>query len=372
MNSLIEDVSLENRGSPLPARDSGPVYRFDPLSDDRWDGFLRNHPLASVFHSSAWLEALRRTHGYDPVAFTTSPPNGELRNAVLFCRVESWLTGRRLVSLPFSDHCDVLTDPEFDWNSIQAALGEELQKERLRSIELRPIRPLATVERVSQPFATHCLHLLDLRPSIGELFSNLHKNSTQRKILRAERDGLTYQEGISSVLLDAFIRLSLLTRRRHGVLPQPINWFRNLIECFQAGLKIRVAYKDRQPVAAILTLRFKDSMVYKYGCSDAQFHSLGGMHQLLWRAIQEAKQDHLRLFDLGRSDWENPGLITFKDRWGAERRELIYSKISLSTRAEPTVFALEGWKKQIGRHVIPHLPDALFRALGRAMYRHFG
>jgi len=217
------------------------------------------------------------------------------------------------------------------------------------------------------------LHLLDLRPSVESLFDGLHKDSTQRKILRAEREGLTYQEGTSSFLLDAFMRLSLLTRRRHGVLPQPTNWFRNLIECFRDGLKIRVAYRDRQPVAAILTLRFKDVMVYKYGCSNAQFHNLGGIHQLLWRSIQEAKQDGLRLFDLGRSDWENPGLITFKDRWGAERLDLIYSKISPSTAAQPAAsHTPEGWTQQIGRRIVPCMPDAVLRALGTAIYRHFG
>ena len=37
-----------------------------------------------------------------------SPPDEPLENGFLFCRVESWLTGRRLVSLPFSDHCEPL------------------------------------------------------------------------------------------------------------------------------------------------------------------------------------------------------------------------------------------------------------------------
>ena len=38
------------------------------------------------------------------IAFTTSRPNQELKNALVFAAVRSWLTGRRLVSLPFSDH----------------------------------------------------------------------------------------------------------------------------------------------------------------------------------------------------------------------------------------------------------------------------
>jgi hypothetical protein len=37
-------------------------------------------------------------------------------------------------------------------------------------------------------------------------------------------------------------------------LPQPKRWFQNLIGCFGEGLKIRVAFTDKQPIAAIFTL----------------------------------------------------------------------------------------------------------------------
>ena len=42
--------------------------------------------------------------GPSPVA------SNEIR--LVFCRIHSWLTGRRLVSLPFSDHCEPLYDSE--------------------------------------------------------------------------------------------------------------------------------------------------------------------------------------------------------------------------------------------------------------------
>ncbi len=39
---------------------------------------------------------------------TTCAPDAPLTDGVVFCEVDSWLTGRRLVSLPFSDHCEPL------------------------------------------------------------------------------------------------------------------------------------------------------------------------------------------------------------------------------------------------------------------------
>src|SRR3984893_16596959 len=83
------------------------VHEIDPLADARWDQLVALHPNASIFHTRAWLEVLQRTYGYRPVVYATTRGT-QLEEAVVFCRIEIWLTGRRLVSLPFSDHCQPL------------------------------------------------------------------------------------------------------------------------------------------------------------------------------------------------------------------------------------------------------------------------
>src|SRR5262249_27120932 len=149
--------------------------------------------------------------------------------------------------------------------------------------------------------------------------------------------------------------LLVRTRRRHQVLPQPKGWFRNLIDCFGEALQIRVAFTNHQPVAAILTLRHRDTLVYKYGCSDTDFNNLGGTQLLFWKAIQEAKFAGLQTFDLGRTDCDNEGLITFKDRLGAARSSLTYSRLSLSPpaarRSGPPAI------RRLAEHVLQWVPD---------------
>src|SRR5206468_9094013 len=86
------------------------IYAFNPLTDSRWSEFIGRHPESSVFHSVPWLQALNLTYGYQPVVYTTDQPERPLTNGVLFCKVRSWLSGARLVSLPFSDHCQPLAD----------------------------------------------------------------------------------------------------------------------------------------------------------------------------------------------------------------------------------------------------------------------
>ena len=110
-----------------------------------------------------------------------------------------------------------------------------------------------------------------------------------------------------------------MTRRRHQLPPQPFNWFRNLAACCRELFNVRVASLRGRPIAAMITLQLRDTVVYKYGASDAAFHALGGMHFLFWKAITDACAEGRTAFDFGRSDPDQTGLLTFKDRWGAAR-----------------------------------------------------
>jgi len=293
-----------------------------------------------------------------------------LENGLVLCRVASWITGRRLISLPFSDHCQPLVNDAADEHVFLSALERTLHREKLGYIEVRPTEPLIGATSLYHSTENYCFHQIDLGPDLPTLFRNCHKSSTQRKIQRAEREGLICETGRSQALLDAFWNLLLITRRRHQIPPQPKSWFRNLINCFGDALQIRVAFKDKQPVASILTLRHKNTLVYKYGCSQPEFNSLGGTQLLFWRSIQEGKRDGLRTFDLGRSECDNTGLITFKDRWGSARSTLTYARYSLSPPSDMFGRNVAEWAGRIARRVVPCLPDRILRTVGSALYRH--
>jgi hypothetical protein len=287
--------------------------------------------------------------------------------------VESWITGRRFVSLPFSDHCDLLIDTPESVAAILATLAQECEKQKQAYVEIRPLCPPDGIQPFFSPTMAYCFHALNLEPTLETLFSNFHKDSTQRKIKRAEREGLTEQVGRSESILEKFYRLQLLTRRRHGVPPQPRSWFRNMIDCFGEALQIRLAFKGDRSIAGILTLRHKNSLVYKYGCSDAEFNNLGATHLLFWRAIQDAKGLGLHQFDLGRSDTDNEGLITFKGRWGAARSTLSYLRHARSAQLlhGPKQGAGD-WKSRLAKQVFAHAPNGLLSLAANVLYKHVG
>ena len=342
-----------------------PVFRIDPLTDDRWSILVERDPSSTIFHTRAWLRALRQTFGYEPKVFTLSAPNEELWNGIPFCEVRSWLTGRRLVGLPFSDHCDPLgSDAEV--NRLLQYLSLSFSEDQLKYVEIRPLRTLTTAGfRRAEIFH---LHLLDLQPDLYDIFRAFHKSSIQRTIRRAERLGIQISQGTSDWHLTNFYRLFVLTRRRLQVPPQPIEWFKNLASCLGSQMNISIALHEDKPIAAVVTLRHKDVVTYKYGASDERLHNLGGVSYLFWNAIRQAKLHGANIFDFGRSDLENVGLATFKGRWGAQSLELAYWRCgsiqSHKWKSQPIVRAA---KWSIGR-----LPPAALIRLGRLLYRHVG
>ena len=346
------------------------VHKLDPIRDRRWQAFVEGHPNGSVFHTSAWLEALRQTYNYQPVVFTTSAPTGDLSNGLLFCRVRSWLTSLRMVSLPFSDYCDPLCTSE-ETEFLTRYLQCELDHQNWKYLE---IRPLTAAFRHSgdgtgfQAVAKYRIHRMDLRDDLQGLFSTLDKNSVQRRIHRAERSGLTAECGRSEKLLRDFFRLSILTRRRHHLPPQPFAWFKNLIQSFGDALQIRTAYMGTTPVASILTLRFRETAYYKYGSSDAKFHYLGAMPFLLWQAVVEAKSAGATVFDMGRTDPADVGLVAFKDKWVHQSEPLVYWKFPIIPE---DVASLE-WKLNFVKRVFSHTPNRLLTVAGRLIYPHIG
>lgn len=339
------------------------VHVLDPLSDTRWDDFLERHPRASVFHSRGWLEALKLTYGYKPMVLTTTA-QGPLDNGLVLCQVRTWAS-RRLVSLPFSDHCEPLVDRPDDLSSMLGFLTDEVEKGTWGSLELRPRHAALTglTEGTS-----YYLHTLGLARPAEQIFAGFNHSNRQRVIRRAEREGLSYEVGTSERLLSAFYGLLRLTRRRHGLPPQPIAWFRNLVASVGDGVLIHVASKYGQPIASILTLSFKKTIVYKYGGSDAGYHRLGGMPLLIWRAILKANAQGIEELDLGRSDLDQPSLATFKDNFGAQRSTLTY--YTCPERRKGT--AHKGRIARAARRVVVRLPDAVLDLTGRLLYKHLG
>src|SRR5213596_229835 len=88
---------------------NGSAQCLSPLEKPGWDRLVMPHRESSFFHSASWAGVLHDTYGHTPHYFCAV--NDERLSAVLpMMEVNSPLTGRRGVSLPFTDECRFLSD----------------------------------------------------------------------------------------------------------------------------------------------------------------------------------------------------------------------------------------------------------------------
>ena len=342
------------------------IQIIDPLTDSRWSDLAARHPRATAFHQTGWLKALADTYGYRPIALTSASAGEPLRDGMVLCHIASWITGHRLVSLPFADHCEPLLDGPAALEDFVIRLRQERILQRCKYLELRLRTDFQDAHGLQQS-DSYWFHELDVTPPLERIFKALHKDSIQRKIRRAEKEQLVYEAGRSELLAEEFYRLLLVTRKRHQLPPQPRIWFSTLVNCMGDGIRIRVARKNGVAIAAMLTLRHRAGVIYKYGCSDAAFHQLGGMPFLFWKLIKESHATGAETIDFGRSSLTNNGLVAFKDKFGTAKTLLKYYR-DPSVKTKDEAYRDSSTTRQI----FSILPDALMSLAGRMLYRHIG
>src|ERR1039457_4417887 len=197
----------------------------NPADCPGWDTLVTAHPRCSFFHGAAWAKTLQGAYGFRPVYFTAGEADG--RSSILpLMEVNSWLTGRRGISLPFTDDCEPLySDAAAIRNLIQAAT--EFGRTRgWKSLEWRGGRELFGEAPASLAFFGHSV---DLEQDEDRMFARL-ESSVRRAIRKAEKSGVTVTVSRSLETMKVFYSLQCKTRRKHGLPPQPFAFFQNIFE----------------------------------------------------------------------------------------------------------------------------------------------
>ncbi len=340
------------------------LHVIDPRSDDAYDTWVGSRRASTVFHSSAWARLLAESYRFRP-AYLLLNRAWEVAACLPLMEVDSLITGRRGVSLCFSDSCGAVADGQEEFQALlQAALAHG-RKRKWRYLEFRGERFLEG-EVASSCFVNHTLALCR---DTDEMLARVRK-STARGIRKALKEGVRVQfhQDLEGVL--TYYKLHCLTRKRQGVPPQPRSYFVNLHRhLIGRGLGFAVlAYHAGIAVAGAICLHYGSNAIYKYGASDERYQSLRANNLLFWEMITRCAQSGFDSLSLGRTDPDNSGLIHFKDGWGGVRSELRYHRYDLRAGGFCGPGA-EGWNYSA---LLKKLPGGMLRALGELGYRHMG
>jgi hypothetical protein len=369
--SLAQDIRAAAHGAmvtaPLQGRgqvQSPPLQRVSPSDDEGWDSRLATNPGCSFYHGKAWARVLQETYGFQPGYFLAL--SGEHLNALLpVMEVDSWLTGRRGVSLPFSDYCHPLANDLAAFQQLFDQAAHYGRHRRWKYLELRGGTQFLASALPSQRFYGHEISLVD---DEKQLFTAL-LSPVRRAIRKAEKQRLTVEVSNDLRAVSQFYSLQRLTRRRHGLPPQPFKFFRNLQKYILAkgGGIIVLAQSGAKTVAGSIFLHTAQEAIYKYGASDEAMLELRGNDLVMWEGIKYYASRGFRTLHLGRTSIGHEGLRRFKLGWAAREHPIEYFKYDLRRNA----FVADrddasGWHNR----VFAALPLSLSRLLGAVLYRH--
>ena len=115
------------------------ITTVDPIEDLRWDKFVKAHPFGWITHLSGWKSVLEKSFshmkGYYFVLLDES--KNKIQAALPIFEVRSWITGRRLVSIPYATLCDPLVSTADEMGLLLKMVQKLSEKLKCSHVEVR-------------------------------------------------------------------------------------------------------------------------------------------------------------------------------------------------------------------------------------------
>ncbi len=136
------------------------------------------------------------------------------------------MTGNRGVSLPFTDYCTPFISHNIQFQDVFDSLAEYGKKAHWKYIEIREGN---NYFEDLNPSSYYYGHTLSLCHNEKDVFSHF-RDSNKRNIKKAMREGVEVNIYSSLESIKEFYQLNCLTRKMHGLPPQPFYFFKKIYE----------------------------------------------------------------------------------------------------------------------------------------------
>jgi len=338
----------------------------NPLKNLQWDNLVLSHPDHSFFHSSAWARVLSESYGYTPIYFAVYAPD-RLLALMPVMEVSSFLMGRKGVSLPFTDYCDPLVDKGI---SRQALLEQVIQYGKQHSWKYLELRVGNSLSPATLPSLTYIRHTLDLTGAADQIASRF-RSSVKRNIKKAVKVGVEIKITDTLDSVKEYYTLHCITRKKHGLPPQPYEFFENIHrhvirEGF--GSVVLASYRGKS-IAGSIFFHFGRKAIFKYGASDHTYQSLRANNLVMWAAIRAYAAKGFETLCFGRTDSKNHGLLHFKASWGTTKQLIHYYYYDFSTKS----FVIAPLNvTEFNKIILQKIPLSVLKIIGSALYRYAG
>ena len=357
-----------------PNRPEMKVILIDPCNDERWDRFVESHPFGWICHLSGWKKVLENSFSHIKGNVLALEESHEIVAGIPIYEIKSWLTGKRLVSIPYATLSDPLIISKEHIEILLQALKEWKARKKFAFIE---IRCLQSDSLTLNSFFYRTLyfkhHYIILDKSLEEIKKSCHRSCVRQRINRAEKSGILIKKGKDESDLRDFYKLYLMTRKRLFLPPQPYKFFKSIWDTFYLDKRIELllAEKNQKAIAGLFLFKFKNRVSAECAGSNENFNDLSPNHLLFWKAIKMAHEEGFEVFDFGRTSPKSKSLMDFKNRWGTK-------EVDLPIYYYPKEIAINSDNREssLGYTIVQKLcritPYPFSQYLGQFIYRHLG
>jgi len=344
---------------------------------EEWKDYLSTSRRGTVYHTLEWRKVLESVFGYETRYSVCRNGRGDCVGVLPLAFVKSWITGNRVVSLPFSQYGGPLvTDRgalECIVEHLRGYLSHGFEYVRLGCRDTLGQSLVGESDLKSSDYYSRCFVPLGGR-TVNDVWKSI-KSSTRREVKQSARNGVVVEIGGSRTAdLDCFRSLILRTCRRHGIPTYPPELPDAIINVLvPKGLaRIFVARLRDETIATLVLLTMNREAVYAYNFSDERFFRFRPNNALLWEAIKWSLDMNLSSLDLGTSSPEDNELLSFKLSWGAFKDKLHEYYIGGSDKILSGPDRRSSRRYRLASFVWKRLPTFLASAIGPKLLSHFG
>src|SRR5256885_4488248 len=344
-----------------------------PNINSPWTMLMEEQVKNTFYYDYRWFELINKLYGYRIIPLTSVNAEGQITGFLPLCSVSSPLTGRRLVSLPFSDQCPLLAEDEACANHLIDQAVQLAKQQHVKYLELRTGSHDVLAKRPDLTESNLYVNwIVPLSDHPEDVWKGLRK-PVQHQIKKSQKLGIQVHTAQKREEMSLYYKLHLQTRtKKHGMPAQSKDYFFQLWDMFAASgaLQLLLAEHRGTTVAGIILLAHGNTIHYAYGASDELYLDLASNNLLFWTAITWGCTQGYKRFDFGRTACDNQGLMEFKRRWGSIKEPLPYYYYphieGLATTSE------HSWKFRLLTACWRRLPLQVAGPLGGSLYKHLG
>lgn len=331
------------------------IIKFSEDKREEWDSYVNTNPNGTFFHLSGWKSALEKAFGYKS-HYIYAESDGKICGILPLFLIKNLLSGKALVSLPFSVYGGVYAD------------NEEIAKLLLREAErITKEEDANYLELRNKIASTNGMPTRDIYATFIKELPKDKKDCLEkmpRKSRAACRKGLSFglEARVGIDLLREFYQIYAVSVRNLGSPVFPFSFLENLAHEFKENTTVLSVTYENKPIASVFTFLYKDTVMPYYAGALPQYFKYQPNNVMYLKLMEYGVENGFRYFDFGRSK-KGTGSYDFKAFFGFEPQTLYYQYYLNKINALPDASSLNP-KVSLAVQVWKRLPVWLTKIIG--------